>query len=149
MQEKISVCRKSQRGWPGLSFASAFTSATPSSTMMTFSATDALHRVRQYWLGWSAPELAGSDRFQQRGERLRQPAGWMIAIRLGEKNQAIMDYLFLPSSAFTGIQLWFSEEGRLVRKIERFETFEQLARSVIKRLKERANSRSIRRRSRS
>jgi hypothetical protein len=73
----------------------------------------------------------------------------MIAIRLGEKNQAIMDYLFLPSSAFTGIQLWFSEEGRLVRKIERFETFEQLARSVIKRLKERANSRSIRRRSRS
>jgi DNA invertase Pin-like site-specific DNA recombinase len=66
--------------------------------------------------------------------RVRQPKGWIVAIRLGEKNVAILDYLLLRSPSFTGAWLWFSEEDRPAHKIERFETFEELARSLVRRV---------------
>jgi hypothetical protein len=66
--------------------------------------------------------------------RVRQPTGWIVAIRLGEKNEAILDHVLLPSPSFTGAWLWFSEENCVARKIERFETFEQLERSLVRRV---------------
>jgi hypothetical protein len=66
--------------------------------------------------------------------RMRQPRGWNVAIRLGENNKAILDYVLLPSPSVTGVWLWFSEEGRPVHKIERFETFEELARLLVRRV---------------
>jgi len=48
--------------------------------------------------------------------RVRQPMGWTVAIRLGENNEAILDYILLPS--FTRPWLWFSEEHRPAHKIE-------------------------------
>jgi DNA invertase Pin-like site-specific DNA recombinase len=64
--------------------------------------------------------------------RLQQPMGWTVAIRLGENNKAILDYVLVPSPS--GGWLWFSEEGHPVHKIERFETFEELTRSLVRRI---------------
>ena len=64
--------------------------------------------------------------------RVRQPMGWTVAIRLGENNEAILDYILLPS--FTRARLWFSEEHRPAHKIECFETFEDLTRSLVRRV---------------
>jgi DNA invertase Pin-like site-specific DNA recombinase len=66
--------------------------------------------------------------------RARQPMGWIVAIRLGENNQTVLDHLLLPSPSVASDMLWFSEKGRPVHKIERFETFEELERSLIKRV---------------
>jgi hypothetical protein len=66
--------------------------------------------------------------------RARQPMGWTAAVRLGENNKAILDYVLLPSPSVPGGWLWFSEEGHPVHKIERFETFEELARSLVRRV---------------
>jgi hypothetical protein len=66
--------------------------------------------------------------------RVRQPPGWIVAIRLGENNESILDYILLPSTSLTAHWLWISEEGRPAHKIERFETLEELARSLIKRV---------------
>jgi DNA invertase Pin-like site-specific DNA recombinase len=66
--------------------------------------------------------------------RVRWPAGWIVAIRLGNNNKSIQDYILLPSPSFTGAWLWISEEGRPAHKIESFESFEELARSLIKRV---------------
>jgi DNA invertase Pin-like site-specific DNA recombinase len=66
--------------------------------------------------------------------RMRQPMGWNVAIRLGENNKAIQDYVLLPSPSVIGVWLWFSEEGYAAHKIERFETFEELSRSLVRRV---------------
>jgi len=66
--------------------------------------------------------------------RVRQPIGWTVAIRLGATNKAIMDYVLLPSPSFTRRWLWFSEEGHPTHKVERFETFEGLTRSLLRRV---------------
>ena len=66
--------------------------------------------------------------------RVRWPAGWIVAIRLGNNNTSILDYILLPSPSFSGAWLWISEEGRPAHKIERFETFEELARSLVLRV---------------
>jgi hypothetical protein len=43
----------------------------------------------------------------------RQPPGWIVAIRLGENNQAVLDYILMPSASFLGKDwLWISEERR-------------------------------------
>jgi DNA invertase Pin-like site-specific DNA recombinase len=70
--------------------------------------------------------------------RARQPVGWSIAIRLGERNEAILDYLLLPMPSSTRTWIWFSEESRAARNIDRFETFEEVARSLIRRVNETA-----------
>jgi len=66
--------------------------------------------------------------------RVRQPMGWTVAIRLDENNKAILDYVLLPSPSVASAYLWFSEEDRPVHKIERFETFEGLTRSLVRRV---------------
>ena len=65
----------------------------------------------------------------------RQPPGWIVAIRLGENNEAVLDHILMPSASFLGKNwLWISEDRRAALKIERFETFEELARSLVRRI---------------
>lgn len=79
-------------------------------------------------------------RYEHRGLRwmLRtlkhRPPGWFVAIRLGKNNETILDYILLPSSSLGKDWLWFSEESRVARKIERFETFDELTRSLVRRV---------------
>jgi hypothetical protein len=79
-------------------------------------------------------------RYEHRGLRwsLRtlkhRPPGWIVAIRLGKNNETVLDYILLPSTSLGKDWLWISEEGRAARKIERFETFEELARSLVRRV---------------
>jgi DNA invertase Pin-like site-specific DNA recombinase len=79
-------------------------------------------------------------KYEHRGQRwaLRtlkhRPPGWIVAIRLGKNNETVLDYILLPSTSLGKDWLWISEEGRAARKIERFETFEELARSLVRRV---------------
>jgi hypothetical protein len=77
-------------------------------------------------------------------KRVRWPKGWVVALRLGENNETILDYLPLPSASlvFVGRLFWFSEDTRAADRIERFETFEELSRSLIKGIHKAAYSNS-------
>jgi len=68
--------------------------------------------------------------------RVRWPKGWVVALRLGENNDSILDYVLLPSVSlsFSGPFFWFSEDTRAEHGIDRFKTFEELSRSLIKRI---------------
>jgi hypothetical protein len=66
--------------------------------------------------------------------RLGWPPGWIVAIRLGTNNEAIQDYLLLPSPPCGGCWLWLSEENLKNHAVEVFDTFEELARSLIDRI---------------
>ena len=66
--------------------------------------------------------------------RVEQATGWTVAIRLSENKKAILDHVLLPSPSVAGNRLWFSEEGHPLHKIERFETFEELTRSLVGRV---------------
>jgi DNA invertase Pin-like site-specific DNA recombinase len=81
--------------------------------------------------------------------RVRWPKGWVVALRLGENNETILDYLLLPSVSlvFVGRLFWFSEDTRPGHGIERFETFEELSRSLIKRICKTVRSTGTERRS--
>jgi len=65
--------------------------------------------------------------------RLGWPTGWIAAIRLGTNNEAIQDYLLLPSPSCGACWLWISEANLKTHKIEAFQTFEELARLLIHR----------------
>ena len=60
----------------------------------------------------------------------------MVALRLAENNETIRDYVLLPSVSlsFSGPLFWFSEDTRAAHRIERFETFGELSRLLIKRV---------------
>jgi DNA invertase Pin-like site-specific DNA recombinase len=66
--------------------------------------------------------------------RAKSPAGWMVATRLGKHNKEVLDYLLLPSTSFHGVWLRFSERARRLYKIESFECFGDLARSLVRRV---------------
>ncbi|MGY4170952.1 recombinase family protein [Bradyrhizobium sp. USDA 4529] len=68
--------------------------------------------------------------------RVRRLDGWVVILRLGENNQATLDYLLLPSASLLFNGPWFrvSEVSRAAHNIERFDTFEELSRSLVKRL---------------
>jgi len=68
--------------------------------------------------------------------RKRQPPGWIVAVRLGEKNESVLDYILLRSTLLTGTFFWISEKSRAAHKIERFGTLEELARSLIRHVSE-------------
>lgn len=61
------------------------------------------------------------------------PPGWIVAIRLATNNEAIQDYLLLPVPSRGACWLWLSEANLKTHKIETFQTFEDLARSLIRR----------------
>lgn len=66
--------------------------------------------------------------------RSRWPVGWVVALRLGSNNEAIQDYILLPSPSCAGCWLWISEENLRMHKIQVFQTFEELARSLVRRV---------------
>jgi hypothetical protein len=66
--------------------------------------------------------------------RGRFPAGWIVAIRLAERNAGLLDYLLLPTTEIAGPLIRFSEKARAPRGIERFEKFDPLVRSLIRRV---------------
>jgi hypothetical protein len=68
------------------------------------------------------------------GQRNRFPAGWIVAIRLAEKNTGVLDYVLLLTTNIAGPLFRFSEKSRTSRGIERFEQFDALLRSLIRRV---------------
>jgi hypothetical protein len=68
--------------------------------------------------------------------RARWPKGLVVAVRLGENNESIRDYVLLPSVwlSFNRRMFWFSKETHRGREIERYDTFEELSRILIKRV---------------
>jgi DNA invertase Pin-like site-specific DNA recombinase len=66
--------------------------------------------------------------------RVRLPTGWIVAIRLGEQNRAVLDYLLLPTTGIVGPLIRFSEKARARRGLERFGSFNALVRSLIRRV---------------
>ncbi|MCL8489521.1 hypothetical protein M9Q32_37405, partial [Bradyrhizobium denitrificans] len=78
--------------------------------------------------------------------RSRSQQGWVVAMRLGEDNQRIRDYLLVPSSSIVsnGRLFWVSENPRKAMKIERFDTFQELSRSLLYRVRKTLRSRAQR-----
>jgi DNA invertase Pin-like site-specific DNA recombinase len=66
--------------------------------------------------------------------RSRFPAGWIVAIRLAERNTGVLDYVLLPTTKIAGPLIRFSEKARAPSGIERFERFDGLVRSLIRRV---------------
>jgi DNA invertase Pin-like site-specific DNA recombinase len=62
--------------------------------------------------------------------RARLAPGWIVAIRLGEHNVAVLDYLLLPTTGTVGLLLRFSEKARPRHEIRRFATSNALIRSI-------------------
>lgn len=69
--------------------------------------------------------------------RVRWPDGWVVAARLGENNKQILDYVLLQSSSlrFHGPLFWFSDQFCNSSEAERFDSFEELSRVLVKRVK--------------
>jgi hypothetical protein len=66
--------------------------------------------------------------------------GWTVAIRLDENNKAILDYVLFHFPYVGGHTLRFYEHGHSIHKIERFETFDELTRSLVRRVKKATRS---------
>jgi DNA invertase Pin-like site-specific DNA recombinase len=62
------------------------------------------------------------------------PAGWVIAIRLTERNKEVLDYLLIPTTTIVFKLFRFSERSRGPRGIESFGTFDKLLRSLNRKL---------------
>jgi DNA invertase Pin-like site-specific DNA recombinase len=61
-------------------------------------------------------------------------AGWIVAIRLGDNNTSILDYLLVPAACTDRDAIRFSEKDRARLGMTRFETSEALVRSLSLRL---------------
>ena len=59
-------------------------------------------------------------------QRRRLPDGLIVAIRLGEHNNSILDYLLVPTAGSDGDMIRFTEKDRGRRGIDRFETSDAL-----------------------
>ncbi|WP_249128699.1 MULTISPECIES: hypothetical protein [unclassified Bradyrhizobium] len=66
--------------------------------------------------------------------RVGTPEGWIIAVRLGERNEAVLDYLLLRTADVTGSLMRFTERARLRHGPESFETFDALVKTLIRRV---------------
>ena len=77
--------------------------------------------------------------------RVRWPKGWVVAVRLDEKNEAIFDYVLMPSTwlTFSRRMFWFSKEVYKDHTIDRFDTFEALSRFLIERVGKEKPSRDV------
>lgn len=60
--------------------------------------------------------------------------GWIVAIRLGDCNQSIFDYLLMPATCTDRVAIRFSENDRARLGIISFETSDALIRSISLRL---------------
>ena len=55
-------------------------------------------------------------------------------MRLGKHNKEVLDYILLPSTSFFGVWLRFRRTLAGTHKIESFASFEDLARSLVRRV---------------
>ncbi|QQO12612.1 recombinase family protein [Bradyrhizobium diazoefficiens] len=62
------------------------------------------------------------------------PAGWIAAIRLSEHNEAVLDYVLLPTDGRVKRTIRFSEAARERRSIVSFKTPDALVRAITRRL---------------
>lgn len=83
---------------------------------------------------WRAGKFENHSAHWSIQRRARLPAGWIVAIRLGDRNKAVLDYLLLPTTISIGRLIRFSEKARARHGIDRFERFDALARSLIRRI---------------
>jgi DNA invertase Pin-like site-specific DNA recombinase len=67
-------------------------------------------------------------------QRRRLPDGWIVAIRLGDRNNSILDYLLVPTTGTDGNTMRFSEKDRDRLGIDRFATSDALVRSISRRV---------------
>jgi DNA invertase Pin-like site-specific DNA recombinase len=67
-------------------------------------------------------------------QRGRLPDGWIVAVRLGDRNKSILDYLLLPTTGTDRNTIRFSEKDRARLRIDLFETSDALVRSVSRRV---------------
>jgi Recombinase len=70
------------------------------------------------------------------------PPGWIIAIRLTERNRDVLDYILVPTTIIEFKLLRFSEKARERRGIESFETFDKLLQSLTRKLSRSARAAS-------
>jgi DNA invertase Pin-like site-specific DNA recombinase len=63
--------------------------------------------------------------------RIALPKGYIIAIRLGEGNKSVLDYLFLPTSEMIGPKIRFTEAGLSRFGCHLFATPTHLAKAVL------------------
>lgn len=76
--------------------------------------------------------------------RVRPTDGWVVAMRLVEGNTSVLDYILVPAASFTYRLLWLSEHNLKRHKVVVFQTFDELARSLVRRVsaKSKASARS-------
>lgn len=58
------------------------------------------------------------------------PVGHIVAIRLGEENNSVLDYVLLPTTAMTGLKIRFMEAGLNRFDGYRFQTSAQLTKAI-------------------
>jgi Recombinase len=75
-----------------------------------------------------------SPHWSIRCRRRASTTRWIVAIRLAERNTGLLDYLLLPTTKVAGPLIRFSEKARAKRGIDRFERFDTLVRSIIRRV---------------
>lgn len=66
------------------------------------------------------------------------PAGWIAAIRLSQHNQAVLDYVLMPTDGTVKRTIRFSEAARERRAIMCFKTPDALVRAITRRLTKKA-----------
>ncbi|MGY8679789.1 recombinase family protein [Bradyrhizobium sp. UFLA05-153] len=66
--------------------------------------------------------------------RARPTDGWIVAMRLAEGNASVLDYLLVPAASFTCRLLWISEKNLKRHKVVVYQTFDELARSLVRRV---------------
>jgi DNA invertase Pin-like site-specific DNA recombinase len=68
-----------------------------------------------------------------RVQRRRLPGGWIVVVRLGIGNESVLDYLLMPTAHTDADAIWLSENNLRRLKIVRFEDFDALVRSIVRR----------------
>jgi hypothetical protein len=67
-------------------------------------------------------------------QRRRLPTGWIVAIRLGDQNKSVLDYLLVPTTTTDRNMIRFVEKNRPRLGIDRFESAGALIRSLSRRV---------------
>jgi hypothetical protein len=66
--------------------------------------------------------------------RVQPTGGWVVAMRLGEGNTSVLDYVLVPATSFSYRVLWLSEHNLKRNKVVIFRTFDELVRSLARRV---------------
>jgi hypothetical protein len=82
-------------------------------------------RLARSWL------VSGRNPIWTVNRRISLPGGHIIAIRLGEGNKSVLDYLLLPTSEMTGQKIRFMEVGLRRFDGRRFRNSAHLAKAVL------------------